>query len=76
MSDKWQPIESAPKDELILIWPTYSDGRPRSAKWRAMKRGFMVENGGRWEHGYGAAIPMKPTHWMPLPQPPDTTEET
>ena len=74
---EWQPIETAPKDDLVLL---YDNG--------AMRVGFW-ENG-QWTQPaipalrdeYGDYIPptkgrlvlcdclYQPTHWMPLPEPP------
>ena len=57
---EWQPIETAPKDgKLILLWvPGKEYGL---MKWE-----------GIWDdrlHGCRG-----PTHWMPLPEPPDETK--
>ena len=63
VSGKWQPIETAPKDEWFLgvhadskvmitsHWPHFRSG----AWWCATN-----SNGETWA----------PTHWMPLPEPP------
>ena len=60
---EWQPIETAPKDgtEIILCdmnWPRVDGYRPR--KIGLFYAGKWLINGGSWE----------PTHWMPLPPPP------
>jgi hypothetical protein len=80
---KWQPIETAPKDgRRCLIYvprqPTASDpseftvyvasyvgGRESGDVWFTMLRGKKATHG---EDIY------KPTHWMPLPPPPETAE--
>ena len=58
----WQPIATAPLDgTYILGYGPHED------------RGYYIEtvhvwDGDwpiRWMHGYG-----RPTHWMPLPEPP------
>ena len=63
---KWQPIETAPRDgTYILLFGRHS------------RRGGLIQitarwGGGDWESaddGYGAYI--IPTHWMPLPDPPE-----
>ena len=72
---QWQPIETAPKggiDWVLLgYYPPHMDGKqlggkPRIAFW----------NGDRWVESGGAILrvsgPFSPTHWMPLPAPPDT----
>ena len=55
----WQPIETAPKDALIL---GYEDEMMRLIFWE----------GEEWKV-VGASIHswwFEPTHWMPLPEPP------
>ena len=61
----WQPIETAPKDQFILLW-VKEDGSRWLAKWQ----------GGNW---YGVdelgltrcSSTYEPTHWHPLPRPPE-----
>ncbi len=71
----WQPIETAPRD-----------GRPvslriehRWARYSAdpVADGWVVEVVGRWiDHNRGGwtwhGLSGRPTHWMPLPEPPET----
>jgi hypothetical protein len=69
----WQPIETAPKgiDWILLgYFPEYMDGRsqgghPKIAFW----------NGETWMDCCGRKLRNKgsfsPTHWMPLPTPPE-----
>ena len=59
---KWQPIDSAPNDQVVLIYG------PRGVEvglrhLYASARLYWVSN---WTpiEGY------QPTHWMPLPEPP------
>ena len=66
----WQPIETAPKDGTrILLYPAFSNGRGQyqgdigyfyspGECWYLQNVGHL---NGRW----------RPTHWMPLPPPPD-----
>lgn len=68
MIESWQPIETAPKDGTWVLSTTagihpftHQPFVPDTVQW----------NGGRWnnglsQHGY------EPTHWMPLPSPPET----
>lgn len=66
----WQPIETAPKDRPILVargeymavveWEDYAVELCDGVGWRDM--GDM---------GWGGMIGVHPTHWMPLPDPPE-----
>jgi hypothetical protein len=73
MSD-WQPIETAPKDGLHVVC-----GFEKNGKIRTSRAQFSWLERGRWfshyaDKGYGAyPIPFKPTHWKPLPSPPEDT---
>lgn len=63
----WLPIATAPKDgSRILVWPYWSDGLAAEVEWRTMKR-----TEGRWEAAGGLHCPIRPTHWMELPKPPE-----
>lgn len=55
---EWQPIETAPMDEMIL---GHADGMIRLLIWedRWMQVGAKIESG--W---------FEPEEWMPLPEPP------
>lgn len=66
----WQPIESAPKDCIVLCaWPPLNDSQGwmlNIAKWKGRK-GFCIAGG-------AARAPMtQPTHWTYLPPPPSDT---
>ncbi len=71
---QWQPIETAPRDEQILLYGHYwSDQqgmmqKPLIGMWNA--------NACRWEAAWMCWFGVRPTHWMPLPQHPDTGETT
>ena len=66
----WQPIETAPKNRVILVWGRYwSDEQgwmpePRMAQWDSLAFG------GSWVVDYRYPFSVRPTHWMPLPAPP------
>ena len=59
---QWQPIETAPKDYTnILVWNdggAHRDGWVSIAYWN--DDGWISPFGGEYD----------PTHWMPLPEPP------
>jgi hypothetical protein len=69
MSDAWQPIETAPRDGTrILVW------------WRGRRSQTMVRIS-RCTQPHGSPYvwvtdgtgrdTLEPTHWMPLPPPPE-----
>lgn len=70
----WQPIETAPKDQLIMLW------RPDAYWWA--KRDIAIwckDNLARKPKPYWQSLLIQgkvmqrywyPTHWQPLPQPP------
>jgi hypothetical protein len=66
----WRPIETAPLGGrwVLLWWPAVTDapfvGYRVGEEWRAATRGDT------W-----AGLP-GPTHWMPLPEPPETTKDS
>lgn len=81
----WQPIETAPKDERILV---YTDrGCTALVEWKA-----GPDDEREWRDGYWQAVVdecfatflqgdeilnwvIDPTHWMPLPAPPAKIEK-
>jgi hypothetical protein len=82
--ERWQPIETAPKDGAAIlvmrdIWPGTSTGRATEcnghntyvAAWWEDEGGV----GGAWmcyfDRICDPRCPVVPTHWMPLPKPPE-----
>jgi hypothetical protein len=63
----WQPIETAPKDGTEVDLWVPDDGRFTNC-WFMDGIWLQTEDGNTYSTG-GA-----PTHWMPLPQPPQATE--
>lgn len=73
----WKPIESAPRDgSRVDLWVSYGDGegdRVPDCWWQ--DGGWAFD----WHHDRGS-IAMSlgwaeaPTHWMPLPTPPEPPE--
>lgn len=71
LAEGWRPIETAPKDGTYFIgfWPhasrLYAD---HQGQYRTRWTGW---GGGCWEaDSLGRPVEM-PSHWMPLPQPPE-----
>ncbi|MEW4985202.1 Lar family restriction alleviation protein [Stenotrophomonas geniculata] len=62
---QWQPIESAPKDGDILAWDGY-DTRVTHWHTRPSGAGGWLEQIDQYE-----VIFWQPTHWQPLPAPPE-----
>lgn len=56
----WQPIETAPKGDVLLYWPSKMTGAHQQVRMPAMMRVGSV----------GDTPHRQPTHWMPLPAPP------
>ena len=71
MSD-WQPIKTAPRDSswvlVFLSEPHTLGGRIHTA----LMRPDVMIIGGLFEWDQEA----QPTHWMPLPEPPETEKDT
>lgn len=59
----WQPIETAPKDgqEIVMgFWTGYGQWHQWIGLWDKNTRRFRAYHWGG-----------PPTHWMPIPEPPD-----
>lgn len=77
---EWQPIETAPKDGTQIIGygiiretAYIRDEEHPVGYWGKEDSGPMVRQtyfkAGLWQtNGFGS---MRPTHWMPLPNPPE-----
>lgn len=58
---EWQPIETAPRDGTrVLAW---------SARWQAPSTAQWYGNAWMLDSSIGQFV-HQPTHWMPLPTPP------
>ena len=71
---QWQPIETAPKDgtEVLLYQPrgAFKPWKGRIRDW-AVNIGYWHQPGNPEHPGYWMGNrQMRPTHWMPLPEPP------
>ena len=60
---RWQPIETAPKDATCVLLYDGDGTDPTVCFWHAIQ-GWTV----RWDHEPFEA----PTHWQPLPSPPES----
>lgn len=65
---EWQPIETAPKDTALLLWGKYWNDkdvfqRPLIGQWNPHSATQ------RWEILGELRFGIRPTHWMPLPEP-------
>jgi hypothetical protein len=73
---EWQPIETAPKDGKILAWCPQR-GVCAPAYWNEDK--YAKNPRPYWTHwgermcGTLATRKDQPTHWMPLPEPPEVS---
>lgn len=71
----WQPIETAPKDQSILVYGVWQSELGGSTDepciWMAWFSYDMWHVEGT---DYYACYVINPTHWMPLPQPPKAGE--
>lgn len=57
----WQPIETAPKDVTVILVYDYMPG---SLAYRIC---YWDE---KYWKDYSSGLVIRPTHWMPLPEPP------
>jgi hypothetical protein len=77
---EWQPIETAPKDEEIIVGRGAIPLSNRRAFFPAYSgSGFWCEEEGAWVFWSHITPGAKtrydqPTHWMPLPPPPTSAE--
>lgn len=67
----WQTIDTAPKDVWILV---YMPGEDSMGAIHAARHS-TIANGHLWfiGHHFGSDL-SKPTHWMPLPAPPEQSD--
>ena len=65
----WQPIETAPRDGTeMLLW----DGTNLGVGFRTDTAWGLVFELHNWEWGHEISFKtVYPTHWMPLPEPPE-----
>src|SRR5665213_2977326 len=70
LRSQWQPIETAPKDQTVMVW--WGEGCWWGRKSRTIPVGAVFPKGPyAWTVKFGDGLRVAdPTHWMPLPQPP------
>lgn len=75
----WQPIETVPRDgtEILLKIPLqWEESKGRIGSGDYVSAYWYDKSSVRWMNRLGHWISLdRPTHWMPLPEPP-TTKET
>lgn len=64
---KWMPIESAPRDGSILGWNKF-DG---ALVYRPVSYGSNKQFAGWAAEFDSEGLADEPTHWQPLPEPPE-----
>ena len=71
---EWQPIETAPDDgTLVLVSSREGIWISARKKGRRTADGYGPFDGCDWYMGDSRSA--APTHWMPLPKPPETGDE-
>jgi hypothetical protein len=69
---QWQPIATAPKDGRVILVAKTGSKVPLPAYWNAAESNFYRHwDGSRLDQEYALSGPWSPTHWMPLPPPPE-----
>lgn len=68
---EWQPIETAPKDRTMFVVRGFNVEVRKDYHYDTDPYCVWATGDGfeRWPH------PFKPTHWMPLPAPPESKND-
>lgn len=68
---EWQPIETAPSQQTILLW-AITDTSMSPPNWKmATGHWATVLEQWIWDGREVRDHEVQPTHWMPLPEPPN-----
>jgi hypothetical protein len=66
---EWQPIETAPKDKMVILGlPDFESDEGWVVAGEYCEHG--VDDGAGWYNQFERDCQIHPTHWMPLPTPP------
>jgi|GEM_PF-1650429 len=68
-AEGWQPIETAPRDAEMLV-SSFQYNDPSTARFIAIAE---LSTDGHWRDAYSGERLHEPTHWRPLPTPPEPT---
>jgi hypothetical protein len=69
---KWQPIETAPKDGSYIM--ILFDGEHRVVSWVEPIKGARIWHWAERDQIEPSFNPALVTHWMPLPEPPQSSD--
>lgn len=68
--DKWQPIETAPKDSTVILLGCPAVGAMKDPRSRRVYEGLWHDGQKTFTSVNGFLLLSVATHWMPLPEPP------
>ncbi|NOG70495.1 hypothetical protein [Roseicella sp. DB1501] len=71
---EWMPIDTAPKDGSRFDAWSVNKERHADVKWSARKNCFLEWAVGDFDTCEWVRVQYSLTHWMPVPQPPASTE--
>lgn len=76
----WRPIETAPKDGTLILGAWFERFHTTQAgdlapKWFMVCCRFVewIPGSWLWEEDFSDGLSVAPTHWQPLPNPPQDT---
>jgi hypothetical protein len=75
---EWQPIETAPEIDLVLIFCPDATEADQIMICSFLRRDMPGDQGDWYEQNpsIGSPIDVAPTHWMPLPPPPELADSS
>ncbi len=62
---RWHPIETAPKQRVLLLFGYYEDGN-----WKKSTGSIHPDGSIEWDGMFLKPYDLQPTHWMHLPESP------